>query len=92
MPGHRRASGQDADEVVPQPDPEECCGSSLGDVEHGHGDAELEPERPPHVRRAGVPAPERADVHAREDPRQPVPERQAAEHVAQRDEEEFAQV
>jgi hypothetical protein len=90
MAGHRRTARKHSDEVVSEPAPKQRGDRALGDVEHGHAEPELEAERAPDVGGARVPAPERADVHSREQARQPVPPRHRAEDVAERNEEEFA--
>jgi hypothetical protein len=89
--GHGCAACEHADEVVGEPATEERRGGPLGDVQKRDGEAELEAERPPDVGRADVPAAERADVDAADEPRQPVPPRQRAEEVAGRDQERFSQ-
>ena len=84
---HGSDTGEDADQVTSEPEPEDGGGRALGDVQQRDGHPELEAERPPDVRRPGVAAPERPDVDTAQQPREPVPPRHAAEDVARGDEE-----
>src|SRR5919106_7030274 len=90
---HQRGDpGEDADQVVAEPDPEERRRRALGDVQERDGEPELEAERPPHVRRPRVPAPDRANVDPDEQAREPIAPGQAAEEVAERDEKDSGQI
>ena len=65
MADHGRDPGEHAHEVAADPEAQERRGA-LADVEESDGDSELEPERPPDVGRAGIPAPQGADVDSRD--------------------------
>src|SRR5205085_6804682 len=69
VPDQRGDSGQKADELPAEPEPEQRRRGALGDVEQRHAEADLETERPPDVRRTGAAAPDLADVDALENPR-----------------------
>ncbi len=68
MADHGRDSGEHSDEVAPEREAQQRRHGALGDVEERNRHPELEPERPPDVRRAGVPAPEGPDVDAAQEP------------------------
>jgi hypothetical protein len=85
--GHGGAARQHSDQVIAEPAAEERRRRSLGDVEQRDGQAELETERPPYIRRADVPAAERTHVDTGDEPGQPEPPRQRAEEIAGGDEE-----
>src|SRR5262249_58650118 len=59
----------------------------LGDVQQRDAEPDLEAHRPPDVRRTGAPAAGLADVHALEQPRQPVAPGHAPEEVTGEDQE-----
>ena len=88
MADHGRDAREHADEVAAEPEAEHRGHRALGDVEERDGQRHLEAERAPHVRRAGVAAPERPDVDPAQDAGKPVPPRHAAEEVARGDEKD----
>jgi hypothetical protein len=61
---------------------------ALGHVEHDHRDRVPSAEAPPDVRRADVPAADPADVLAARPPDDPVPGRDAAGQIPEKDESE----